>query len=118
MFIFTYVLHWQVPKQQHKFQQPNKVNDMERATALNVNSLFPANENRYEGSWKGDKKHGPGKYYYLNKGQMYDGTWADDIARCGKMVDFGRDKAPNATQYPLPKVRKNSCWAGFSYVGC
>ena len=73
---------------------------------LHVSSFYLtlANENRYEGSWLSDKKHGPGKYYYLDKGQMYEGTWSDDIARCGKMVDFGRDKAPTATQYPIPQV--------------
>jgi len=39
---------------------------------LNLCSL--ANENRYEGTWRDDKKNGPGKYYYLTHGQMYEGT--------------------------------------------
>ncbi len=63
-----------------------------------------ANENRYEGSWKNDKKNGPGKFYYLDKGQVYEGVWHDDIPKCGEMKDFGREGAPAATQYPIPKV--------------
>merc|ERR1712170_289397 len=45
------------------------------------------NENRYEGSWKNGKKNGPGKFYYLDKGQVYEGTWLDDVAKCGEMKD-------------------------------
>lgn len=66
--------------------------------------LFPANENRYEGLWKDDKKHGEGKFFYLNKGQLYTGVWVEDIAKCGTMEDFGRDGAPEPTVYPIPKV--------------
>ena len=64
-----------------------------------------ADENRYEGSWKKDKKNGPGKFYYLDKGQVYEGVWLDGVPKCGEMKDFGRDHAPDATQYELPKVR-------------
>lgn len=46
---------------------------------------LPADENRYEGEWKDDKKHGNGKYYHLDKGQVFIGTWVDDIAKCGVM---------------------------------
>ena len=63
-----------------------------------------ANENRYEGSWKDDKKHGEGKFFYLNKGQLYTGVWVEDIAKCGTMEDFGREGAPQPTIYPIPKV--------------
>jgi len=63
-----------------------------------------ADENRYEGSWKNDKKNGPGKFYYLDKGQMYEGVWLDGIPKCGEMKDFGREMAPDATQYELPPV--------------
>ncbi|XP_028680107.1 MORN repeat-containing protein 3 [Erpetoichthys calabaricus] len=62
------------------------------------------NENRYEGSWKNGKKHGPGKFFYLDKGQLYEGVWAEDVAKCGSMIDFGREGAPAPTQYPIPKV--------------
>ncbi|KAG9487719.1 hypothetical protein GDO78_007489 [Eleutherodactylus coqui] len=64
-----------------------------------------ANENRFEGSWKGGKKHGPGKFYYLNKGQMYDGLWVEDIPKCGSVVDFGRAEAPYPTKYPIAEVK-------------
>ena len=66
---------------------------------------FAADENRYEGSWKVDKKNGPGKFFYLDKGQVYEGVWVDDIPKCGTVVDFGRDGAPDPTTYPIPEVR-------------
>lgn len=62
------------------------------------------NENRYEGSFKNDKKNGPGKFFYLDKGQLYEGVWVDDIAKCGEMRDFGRDTATNPTEFEIPKV--------------
>lgn len=63
-----------------------------------------ANENRYEGQWKDDKKHGKGKFFYLDRGQMYTGVWCDDIPKCGTVEDFGRHEAPKPTTYPLPEV--------------
>ena len=53
-------------------------------------------------------KNGAGKFYYLDKGQVYEGTWLNDVPKCGEMVDFGRENAPDATQYALPKVRVSS----------
>ena len=64
-----------------------------------------ANENRYEGSWKDGKKNGAGKFYYLDSGQVFEGVWKDDVPKCGTMKDFGRDNAPDPTQYPIPDVR-------------
>lgn len=61
-------------------------------------------ENRYEGSWRHDKKNGPGRFYYLDKGQYLEGTWVDDVCKCGEMHDYGRETAPDATQYPLPNI--------------
>lgn len=69
-----------------------------------VFSRFSATDNRYEGSWKDDQKNGPGKFFYLDKGQMYEGVWVDNIAKCGNITDFGRDGAPEPTQYPIPEV--------------
>lgn len=63
-----------------------------------------ANENRYEGSWKDGKKNGPGKFYYLNSGQVFEGVWVDNVPKCGTMQDYGRDGAPGPTQYPIPEV--------------
>ncbi|XP_042297698.1 MORN repeat-containing protein 3 isoform X2 [Sceloporus undulatus] len=62
------------------------------------------NENRYEGNWKDGKKHGPGKFIYLDTGQLYEGYWVADAAMCGAMYDFGREEAPAATKYPIPKI--------------
>lgn len=70
---------------------------------------LPADENRYEGEWKDDKKHGNGKYYHLDKGQVFIGTWVDDIAKCGVMEDFNRDTATNPTKYPIPEVELFRC---------
>jgi len=49
-------------------------------------------------------KNGPGKFFYLDKGQLYEGMWVDDLAKCGQMKDWNRDAAPDATQFPLPPV--------------
>ena len=35
---------------------------------------------------------------------MYEGVWVDDIPKCGTMMDFGREGAPEPTKYPLPEV--------------
>ena len=72
----------------------------------NFNFLTIANDNRYEGQWLFDKKNGPGSFYYLDKGQLYEGVWKDDIPKCGQMIDYGRDVASNPTQYPLSEVSK------------
>ncbi|NWS13431.1 MORN3 protein, partial [Pachyramphus minor] len=66
--------------------------------------LLLPNGNRYEGAWKDGKKHGPGRYFYVDKGQLLEGTWAEGIAKCGVLVDFGRDKAPAPPEYPIPKI--------------
>ena len=66
--------------------------------------LCEANGNRYEGSWKNGVKNGSGKFFYLDKGQVYEGMWVDDLAKCGQMIDWNRDTAPDATQFPLPLV--------------
>ena len=51
-----------------------------------------------------DQKNGAGKFYYLDKGQVYEGTWLNDVPKCGEMKHFGRENAPDATQYPIPHV--------------
>lgn len=66
--------------------------------------LLAANENRYEGVWKDGKKHGHGKFFYLDKGQLLEGIWAAGIPKCGILIDFGRDEAPAPTPFPIPKV--------------
>lgn len=51
------------------------------------------------------KKHGKGKFFYLDRGQMYTGVWCDNIPKCGTMEDFGRHEAPNPTTYPIPECK-------------
>ncbi len=85
-----------------------------------------ASENRYEGSWRNDKKNGPGRYFYLDRGQLYEGTWLDDVPKCGEMKDFGREAAPAPTQYPIPVVGRlilEDRWTrlsvyNYSRIGC
>ena len=66
--------------------------------------LFVANDNRYEGEWRNDKKHGHGKFFYVTRGQLMQGLWVDDICKAGEMKDFGRDQAIVPTPYPIPNV--------------
>ncbi|TKS84503.1 MORN repeat-containing protein 3 [Collichthys lucidus] len=63
-----------------------------------------ANGNWYEGTWRDGKKNGNGKFYYPDKGQLYEGFWVDGVAKCGTLSDFGRDEAPTPTKYPIPQV--------------
>lgn len=69
-----------------------------------VSVCLTASGNRYEGSWRHDKKNGPGKFFYLDKGQVYTGEWVDDIAKCGTLEDSGREMAANPPIYPIPEV--------------
>lgn len=73
-------------------------------------SLITANNDRYEGGWKDGKKHGPGRFFFLDKGQLLEGIWVTDVPKCGIMIDFSRDAAPAPTQYPIPKVTAWKCW--------
>lgn len=72
--------------------------------------LTEANGNWYEGGWRDGKKHGKGKAYYPDKGQLYEGLWLDGDAKCGTVCDFGREKAVTPTKYPIPQVRHFKLW--------
>lgn len=74
----------------------------------NIYFIILVNENRYEGEWKDDQKHGSGKFYHYGKGQVFVGTWVNGVAKCGVMEDFNRETATQATQYQLPEVRTES----------
>ncbi|XP_042364659.1 MORN repeat-containing protein 3 [Plectropomus leopardus] len=63
-----------------------------------------ANGNWYEGTWRDGKKNGNGKFYYSDKGKLYEGFWVDGVAKCGTLSDFGRDEAPTPTKYPIPQL--------------
>ncbi|XP_035870785.1 MORN repeat-containing protein 3 isoform X2 [Phyllostomus discolor] len=65
---------------------------------------YEENGNRYEGHWQGGLKNGPGRFFHLNHGQLFEGFWVDDVAKCGTMIDFGREEAPEPTQFPIPQV--------------
>lgn len=66
--------------------------------------FHPENGNRYEGRWQRGLKNGPGRFFHLNHGQLFQGFWVDDVAKCGTMIDFGREEAPEPTQFPIPQV--------------
>ena len=51
-------------------------------------------------------KTGEGKFLYLDKGQVYTGTWMDDTTKCGTLEDFGREGAPDPPIYPIPEVNR------------
>ncbi|XP_004379199.1 MORN repeat-containing protein 3 [Trichechus manatus latirostris] len=63
------------------------------------------NGNRYEGYWQRGMKNGPGRFFHLDHGQLFEGFWVDSVAKCGTMIDFGRDEAPEPTQFPIPQVK-------------
>lgn len=49
-------------------------------------------------------KNGLGRFFHLDHGQLFEGFWVDNVAKCGTMIDFGRDEAPEPTQFPIPEV--------------
>lgn len=49
-------------------------------------------------------KNGSGRFFHLDHGQLFEGFWVDNVAKCGTMIDFGRDEAPEPTQFPIPEV--------------
>ncbi len=63
-----------------------------------------ANNNRYEGEWKRDKKNGNGKFFFLNKGNLIEGFWVDDVCKASQVIDFDREHAIDPTKYKLPAV--------------
>ena len=77
-----------------------------------------ANNNRYEGEWKLDKKNGNGKFFFLNKGQMLDGYWVNDINKTGEMIDFDRENAKEATKYELPAVSNFKMYYSSKMFNC
>ncbi|XP_019727787.1 MORN repeat-containing protein 3 [Hippocampus comes] len=59
-----------------------------------------ANGNWYEGSWRDGKKCGNGKFYYCDKGQLYEGLWVRGEPKCGTLEDCGGDHE----HCPIPQV--------------
>ena len=60
--------------------------------------------------WARGMKNGEGKYLYLGRGQVYTGTWVDDVAKCGTVEDVDRDSTPNPPPYPIPQVHTVHTW--------
>ena len=79
-------------------------------------NLLKANNNRYEGDWKRDKKNGPGRFFFLNKGQLLDGFWIEDINKTGKFIDLDREAAPEPTKYELPEVKSDASLLIFNHL--
>ncbi|XP_041826085.1 MORN repeat-containing protein 3 [Melanotaenia boesemani] len=63
-----------------------------------------SNGNWYEGTWQHGQKNGNGKFYYSDKGMLYEGFWVDGVAKCGTLSDYERDAAPTPAKLPIPKV--------------
>lgn len=61
--------------------------------------------NRYEGEWSGDKKHGQGRYFHLDTGQMQEGVWINGNCSFSTIIDIPfRQTAVSATPYPIRSV--------------
>lgn len=63
-------------------------------------------------------KNGEGKFLYLDRGQVYTGTWLDDIAKCGVLEDANREGATNPPLYPIPKVSDDSDISFYQWSPC
>ncbi|XP_037547770.1 MORN repeat-containing protein 3 [Nematolebias whitei] len=62
-----------------------------------------SNGNCYDGNWKDGKRNGDGKFFYTDRGVLYEGFWVDGMAKCGTMTEFRRDEA-SAPSTPFPKL--------------
>lgn len=66
--------------------------------------LRMADGNRYQGQWENDMKHGSGQYFYVHKGQRFDGVWVNGTPKCGEMMDIPRTDGTTA-QYLIPELK-------------
>ena len=71
---------------------------------------FLANGNRYEGEWQNNMKNGFGKFFYYEKGQLYEGVWVNDVAKCGEIVEFEKEFVTSLTIQAIPEVRLLVCF--------
>ena len=80
--------------------------------SLLVASFAAGSGDQYEGMWAEDKKHGPGRYFYMSTRKMYEGEWVNDVAKCGVFsdippefmgVDMSRPRAEEDA-FKLPEV--------------
>ncbi|CAG2056526.1 unnamed protein product [Timema podura] len=81
---------------------------MEWASFAYENGTFHlslANGNRYEGEWKNGLKHGHGKFFHLDSGQLQEGLWYKGVSVTSVMVDmYYRQATLQPTKYPIPKL--------------
>ncbi|XP_062870318.1 MORN repeat-containing protein 3 isoform X2 [Trichomycterus rosablanca] len=66
-------------------------------------TLQLANGNQYEGEWRSGRKNGRGRFLYVDRGQLYEGLWVDDVPKCGTLSDYDREHAAAPTLYPIPQ---------------
>lgn len=62
------------------------------------------NGNSYEGYMKDGKKHGQGCFIFKDRGQMYEGFWEDDKAKCGTVSDDKKRNTHTPQQNPIPPL--------------
>lgn len=60
--------------------------------------MWLTNGDRFEGLWRHDMKNGPGRYHYTSLKRIYEGEWANNVAKCGYLRDVFTETSP------LPKV--------------
>ena len=65
-----------------------------------------ANGDRYEGHWLDDQKEGPGRFFYLSTGKVYEGEWVNGAPKCGSF----RDSTPEEldAEEAAPEARRAS----------
>lgn len=54
------------------------------------------------GTWSGDKKHGPGQYFYVSRGKTYIGEWVEDVAACGEMRELSEAERSSVDLHASP----------------
>lgn len=67
-----------------------------------------ANNDRFEGEFRGDKKCGHGKFFFISVGQLMEGTWLNDVVKCSTLRNIAGYKAlpvcTKPTQYDIPPI--------------
>lgn len=73
------------------------------------------NGNRYEGHWKNGLKHGKGRYFHLDSGQLQEGVWFKDMCVFSTIIDIPyRQCSTSPSKYPLNQVNYILLYPHFS----
>lgn len=67
-----------------------------------IGILRVANGDRFEGHWMDDTKEGPGVYFFVSTGKMYEGEWAGGVAKCGQIRDMDPELLRQPQLVPEP----------------